>query len=212
MPVTVQTPLHLQRCHLPSQGHQIHSSMAGGATDALVHVDAVVKVDKIGKIVNSRPLKGHSGPPTLPDRFEIGAVGENLRMTIHTSLGRGNAGKSGDLHRSMTVAAVNPFITNVMFVTELNWLFPRHVGLGNVGRAIHLGHYPKQTGNDEKGAKDRDPGDGIGAGMKDLRHFISFSVGIRLTSALPQTGQRTLNRGSDDFGSLRTCGVHDQIS
>jgi len=178
--VAVQTPLHLQRGDLPGQRHQIHPSMAGGTANPLVNVDAVVEIDKVREIVYSGPLNRFAGPPTLPNGFEIGTVGKDLRMTIHARFGRWNTGKSRNLHGGMTVTAIDPFISYVMLVAELDRLFSRHIGLGDVGRSIHLSHHPNQAGNDEQGTEYRDPGNRISAGMEDLRHSFKFSLQTRL--------------------------------
>ena len=54
--MAVEAPLHLKRLLLPHQGHLIDSAVAAYASDALLHVDAVVELDEVGKIVNTGPL------------------------------------------------------------------------------------------------------------------------------------------------------------
>ena len=56
--VTAQTPLHLQRTSLVSDGHLIDPTMAGGATHALIHMNAVVEISLVREIVNPNPLDG----------------------------------------------------------------------------------------------------------------------------------------------------------
>ena len=53
--VAVEAPLHLQRLRLPER-HLVDAPVAGGAADALVHVDAVVEVDEVGQVVDLDPL------------------------------------------------------------------------------------------------------------------------------------------------------------
>src|SRR5581483_6065396 len=43
-PVTVQAPLHVERSDPRGQRHLIDSAVAGGASDSLVDVDAVIEI------------------------------------------------------------------------------------------------------------------------------------------------------------------------
>jgi hypothetical protein len=50
-----QAPLHLQRLFLPHQWHPIDLTVARRAPDALMNVNAVVEVDEVGQIMDTRP-------------------------------------------------------------------------------------------------------------------------------------------------------------
>jgi hypothetical protein len=67
--------------------------MTGNATDSFVHMDAVVEIDEIGKIVHPGPIDGSVLPETAADGLEHGTVGPDLRMAIHARLRRGNPRK-----------------------------------------------------------------------------------------------------------------------
>ena len=56
MAVAVEAPFHLQRVLLPREVHQVDAPVAGDASDAFVHVDAVVEVDEVRQIVHLDPL------------------------------------------------------------------------------------------------------------------------------------------------------------
>ena len=146
--------------------------MTGCTTNPLVDMNAVIKIDKIGKVMNPGPLNSLSGPPALTDRFEIRTISENLGMAIHAGFSGRYASKGRRLDRGVTVTAINPFISCMVFMAELDRLFPRYVRLGHIGGTIHLGRYPEQSGNDEEGTKYGDPGDRIGAGVENLGHGI----------------------------------------
>src|ERR1019366_6911000 len=53
--MTLQAPLHLQRVHLVSERHAVHSAVAALAAHTLIDVNAVVEVDEIGQVVDPRP-------------------------------------------------------------------------------------------------------------------------------------------------------------
>ena len=53
--MALQAPLHLQGLRLPHQRHAVHPTMTGDTTNALVQVNTVVEVDKVGQIMHARP-------------------------------------------------------------------------------------------------------------------------------------------------------------
>src|SRR5579863_7201459 len=124
--VTLQTPLHLQRRIVEHQRHAIDRSVARVATDSLINVNAVVKVDEVRKIVHSRPHQGFSTPVTLADRLQHGRTRPNLAVTIHAGCGGRDAGKARSLNRSMTVTAIDAEARHMVLVAERHRLGTRH--------------------------------------------------------------------------------------
>src|SRR3546814_4044648 len=59
--MTGQAPLHFQRAGAPGQRHLVDTTMARRTADALVDVDAVIKIDKVRKIVNALPRERRCG-------------------------------------------------------------------------------------------------------------------------------------------------------
>src|SRR5205085_11937029 len=102
--------------------HLRYVAVTGRATDAFVHVYAVIEIDVVGQIVDARPLYGFARACALADRFKIGAVGPNLRVTVHADLSRGDSRRGGSFNRSVTIAAINSVIACVMLVAELKGL------------------------------------------------------------------------------------------
>jgi hypothetical protein len=168
--MTFEAPFHIQRRHLISQRHQIDSPVTSRTPDAFVHVNAVIEIDKIGKVVNSRPLDRLARAPALSDRFQIRAVCPDLRMAIHAGPGRRNPGEGEPLNSSVTIAAIYSVVANVMLMTELNRLFAWDIGLSVIGRAVEFEQQPDGYSEEEDRAEDADFGDEIGASMKDLAH------------------------------------------
>jgi hypothetical protein len=91
MPMTVDAPRHLQGLLLPDERHAIDLTMAGRASDALVHVDAVIEVREVRKVVHARPRDRTSASEARTNRFQERARRENLRMAIHAGLRGRNA-------------------------------------------------------------------------------------------------------------------------
>src|SRR5262245_19263674 len=170
VPVAVEAPFHLQRLVLPHQRHAVHLAVAGRATNAFVHVNAVVEVHVVRQIVDASPLNRASRAEALAHGFEKRTVRENLRMAVHACLGGRNPGEPRLLDGGVAVPAVDPVAANVPLVTELNGLIARRVYLGHPGRTIHFGKERQKTGDEENSAEDADPSNRVGAAVKDLRH------------------------------------------
>ena len=71
--MTLETPLHLQRVRPPRQRHHIDLAMASLASDPLLYMNSVVKVNEIGEIVHADPLKRHLCLVACADRLQHGA-------------------------------------------------------------------------------------------------------------------------------------------
>lgn len=173
--MTFEAPLHIQRRDLIGKRHQVNSPVTGRATDALVHVNAVIEIHEIRKIVHASPLDRFAGPPAFADRLEIRAVRPDLRMAIHTGLSRGNAGVSQFLDGGVAIAAVDAVISDVMFVTELDRLFAREIGLSVVRGSVEFEQEPDDYCDEENRAEDANFRDEVGTSMKDLTHRFAKS-------------------------------------
>jgi hypothetical protein len=56
LPVAINAPIHVESVDAIHQRHLVYSSMTRRAAYALVEMNAVIEIDVIGKIVDSRPL------------------------------------------------------------------------------------------------------------------------------------------------------------
>ncbi len=152
--VAFEAPLHLQRCDLPRQRHQVDSPVTGRAAHAFVDVNRMVEINEVWQVVHASPLDGLSSSPAFAHRLKVGAVGEDLRVAIHAGLCRRNASEGRSLNRCVAVAAINPVVARVMLMAELNWLLARNEGERVVGRALILCHKPKHERDEEDCAED----------------------------------------------------------
>ena len=90
--VTIQTPTHIQRLRLVDNRHGSEIAVARRATYTLGYVDAVIEINKLGQVVNLVPLHGYIRLIAATDEFELGALGQYLRVTTHTCLDGGDVG------------------------------------------------------------------------------------------------------------------------
>jgi hypothetical protein len=89
----------------------------------------------------------------------------------------------------MTIATVDPVITHVVFVTELNGLLPLDKGACVIRGPLDLRQRPSGAANDKDGAKYAHLRKGVGTPMKNLRHCRSLSCS--LNASTPQTNKTT---------------------
>jgi hypothetical protein len=76
----------------------------------------------------------------------------------------------------MAVAAIDAEPGNVMLVAEGHGLRLSHSGVRNVRRTLDFHRHPAERGNHEDRAKNRGPGQGVRAAMKNLRHELWKSM------------------------------------
>lgn len=168
--MTLEAPLHLERRRLISQRHQINSPVTGRAPHALVHVNAVIEINEVGQVVNARPFDRFAASPTLAYGFQVRAVRPNLRVAIHTGLGRRDPRKRELLNGRVTVAAIDPLIAGVMLVAELNGLFAREEGLSIVRGPVEFEQHPDGYPNEEHRPEDGSLRNEVCASIEDLPH------------------------------------------
>ena len=156
VPVTIQTPFHVEGLFFPHQGHPPHTPVTRAATDPFVDVNTVIEIDKIGEVVNPCPFERDVGPEARANGLQDRAVGPDLRMAGHACFGRGDSREGRLFDRGMTVATVNPEPANVVFVTKRDGLRLNHTRLRHVGRAVERQEEPNHGCEDEYGAEDAD--------------------------------------------------------
>ncbi len=130
--VTIQAPRHVERFGLKHHVHAIDATVAGLAPHPRVHVEAVVEVDEVGRVMDAHPRHRGSGGEALTHRNQAGAVGLDLGVAVHAGLRGGYHGHRGPLHSDVAVAAVHAQITRVQLVAVGHRLLRRVPDLGAV--------------------------------------------------------------------------------
>jgi hypothetical protein len=165
-----EAPVHVQRVFAPHQRHFVHTTVTRRTTDAFVNVNAVIEVNEARQIMNARPLDRAIRAEALAHRRQHGAVRPDLRMAVHADLGCGYAGERARLDGGVAVTAIDAVVADVMLMTERNRLDTSDADFSDIGRLVDSRECGDQSNDQEDGTKDTELGDGIGAGMKDLRH------------------------------------------
>jgi hypothetical protein len=145
--------------------------MASIATDPFVHMNAVVKVDKVGQYIDPIPGYRLPGLKAVTNRRQDRALRPNLRVAVHANLSRGHARKGRGFDCGMAVPAIDTVIADMMLVTEGDWLIDR--GSLAVGKR---GTYQKQQScdnarEDKDRAEDADSRKRVSTAVKDLGHL-----------------------------------------
>ena len=173
-----EAPFHLEAGVLEHEWHFGDLSVAGGAADAFVDVDAVIEVDEIREVVDTCPFHGGLGAPAFADRLKHGCVGPDFRVAGHAGLGGWNAGEAGIFHGRMAIATIKTKAFDMVFMTERDGLIDGDASVGEPGRALDRCANPTERAQEENAAEDARLGERVHAGMKYLGHGASgVSVG-----------------------------------
>ena len=156
--VTFKTPFHVKCVRFPSKGHLIKLSVACRTTNAVIDVDAMIKKDKIWRIVDAIPAEWFIFCQTFADGREHRRFFPDLRMTGHARFGRRHSGEHGLFDGCMAEAAINSQSENMMLVAERNRLFQRNHFACRPGRPINGVQNPAAAA--EQNDRDHDAGAG----------------------------------------------------
>ena len=172
--MAIEAPLHLQRVGLEHQRHLIHLPVTRRAADALVHVNAVIEIDVIRQAMHFNPLNRGIRAVALAHRGKITHIVEQHRMAIHAGFRRRDARGRGSFHARVAIPAVDPVITRVMLVTELDGLIARQILIGKIGGAHAAKDHRQSQRCKDHNREEADPSGGISTSVKKLGH-VSFS-------------------------------------
>ncbi len=125
--MTIEAPSHVECVRTPRQRHFVHRAVTGRTTNTLIDMDAMIKEDEVGKIVNAVPVKWSVGAETLTDRSKHGTRVPDLRVTCHARACRRNSCKRARLNGGVAIAAVNAKPGDMMLMAERNSLLTRLV-------------------------------------------------------------------------------------
>jgi len=144
--------------------------VARRAADAFIDVNAVVEIDKVGKPVDFHPLNRLVCAETLANGFEVRSVGIQDGMAIHAGFRGGDARDGGSLNRGVTIAAIEPVVSNVMLMAELHGLRARNVLVRGIRRPRQPQYADEPQANQKNSREQAESGNKICASMKNLGH------------------------------------------
>src|SRR5262245_61041411 len=128
--------------------------MTGDAANALVQVNAMIKVGKIWEIIHSGPGNRLPCPKTVPHGGKDGAFRPDIGVTIHTGCGGRHSSKGADLYRGVTIAAVDTKPTRVMLMAELHRLLARYTLFRSIAGPVQCRHEPQQASQHKHRSQD----------------------------------------------------------
>src|SRR5262249_45338905 len=135
--------------------------------------NTVVEINVVGQVVHARPFDRLAGPEALAHGLQKRAVGEELRVAIHTGRCRRHSGEGRGLDRRVAIPAIKTVVARVVLVRELHGLPARDESPRVVWRALDFGERPGDAGENEDCAEYTHPGNGVRAAMKNLGHYRS---------------------------------------
>jgi len=168
--VTFHAPLHVERVYLEHQRHFVDAPMARRAADALIYMNAVVEIDKIGQVVDARPFERFAGLKAGPDRLEHFRIRPELRMTGHASLGGRDSGNCRSLNGSVAIAAIDAVIGDMVLMAERHRLIARHFNQSGERSRIQPIRGPNDSADGQQRGRNTDFRKAVRATVKDLRH------------------------------------------
>jgi hypothetical protein len=192
--VAIQAPLHIQRRSLEHQRHIVNRTVASGATDAFIDVNAVIEINVVRKAMHSDPLDGLIGAITFANWLKISDVVEEHGMAIHAGFRRRDASEGGILDARVTVTTIDAIVSDVMLVAELNRLIASHPLIGDVGRSGNDQHRRESKTGEDRGSKQTKPGNKICTAMKDLGHVSVALARISSPEGYPRENRPYLCR------------------
>lgn len=81
--MAIQTEGHREGFFLPHFRGVIDVAVTLHATDAAIHMDGVIEINVVGRLMNLNPWNRLAVQRALADELELGAVLQNLVVTIH---------------------------------------------------------------------------------------------------------------------------------
>lgn len=162
--------------------------MAGRTADALVHMNRVIEIRKVRKVVDANPFQRLARLETCAHGFKIRTVGPDLFMAIHAHRGRRHARGGRSLDRRVAIAAINTVVANVMLMTELDRLLAFDPLARIPSRASNLCRDPKGREQNKDRAINRGPRQVVRAMTENLWHRRKRLADGLVRSLLPADG------------------------
>ena len=170
--VAFQAPFHVEGVDFPHQRHLIDLPVTGLTPDAFVDVNAVIEIDKIGKVVDAHPFDGVARAITFADGFEKWAFGPDLGVAGHAGFNGGDIGKRGFFNRGVTIPTIDAHAGHMVFVAKGNGLFFGNLNIGCVVQSVGVEQNGEARSNDNQNRDDADSGKCVATTRKKLRHVM----------------------------------------
>lgn len=130
---------HIQGSDLLDLDHLRYVAVALGTIHTPGNMPRVIELNVVGKIVDLHPLQWLLLIVALFQEFDIGSLGCDRTVTVHTSGRIRNRCMSASFYAGMTITTVYLIVAGMDLVVKRNWLIRR---VANVfgGRKNQVGH------------------------------------------------------------------------
>src|SRR5882672_6366780 len=145
--------------------------MTSRTADAFIDMNRVIEIGEVRQIMHAYPFQRLAVFEAIAHRLEIRTVGPNLFVAIHTDRSRRHSGRGRCLHTRMAITAIDAVITDVVLMTELNWLLALDVSARIPASARDVRCYPEGSEKDKNGAVYRRALEIVCAVTKNLWHY-----------------------------------------
>ena len=120
--VTIQTERHAEGFRVPHFIHLINRPVAFHAGNPAVHMDGVVEINIIRRLMNLNPRHRLIVFETLADRLQSRIIGQHGGVAFHAGLRGRNIGVPGFINIVVAVTTINPHLIGMHIVRKGNRL------------------------------------------------------------------------------------------
>src|SRR5260370_3964066 len=122
--MTLETPLHLQGCRLRNHRHLIDAAVASRTAHAFIHMNRMIEIREVRKVMNANPLQRLARLETRAHRFQVRTVGPNLFVAVHANGGRRQAPRRRSFKPRVAIGTNDALVPYGGLITEFNWVLP----------------------------------------------------------------------------------------
>jgi hypothetical protein len=207
--MAIKAPLHAERLSLVNHAHFVHRPMTAVAAHAAVHVNGMIEVGVIRETMDLNPRDGLTALPTLTHGSETGAVRQDLALTvaIDAGLGGGEIGVSGNLDKTMAIAAIHSELLHMKGVGEGDGLVGL-VAYPGVLRGKIVPDAERDGPTDDQSAHQKLERKPIGPSREKIRHREWFNARMEEFAGLNRVETRRLKARNLDQKSSSPLVVH----
>ena len=120
--VTIQTERHAEGFRVPHFVHLINRTVAFHAGNPAVHMDGVVEINVIRRLMNLNPRYRLIILKTLANRLQSWIIGQHGGVAFHAGLRGRNIGVPGFVDIVVAVTTINPHLIGMHIVRKGNRL------------------------------------------------------------------------------------------
>lgn len=150
MPVAIEAPTHAQRLVVRDDGHLVDLAVAAFASDSAFHVDGMIEIDVIRRLVNPLPRYWIAALPARLHCGQLGTIWLDQRMTSDARLSGRDVRAGGFLDARMAKKARHSQLPDMLGMGERNRLNRSVTDAGVFRRTVIVQAGDSQAGQQER--------------------------------------------------------------